>query len=127
MKIEILDGFAFFAEQKEKKGAFYLTLPKEAKVFLNGRALANEPLRFYRLFPTDLREGENTLSLYIEGASIPCQGLLRHNEQVTPFAFPTEKLLLALLHRQIDQEKRQKKLEDAHQALQKEMRGATLF
>ena len=128
MDIKLLDGFAIFTSQKEQRGTFYIRLEKEGRLLLNGSPIEEgRRALVFRLSPTDLLEGENTVAVSVGGERVLCQRLYRHGATVKPLSFPTEKTVLSLLNRVEELTLRLEKAEQAIEALSTRFLGASLF
>lgn len=128
MDIKLLDGFAIFTSQKEQRGTFYIRLEKEGRLLLNGSPIEEgRRALVFRLSPTDLLEGENTVAVSVGGERFLCQSLYRHGATVKPLSFPTEKTVLSLLNRVDELTLRLEKAEQAIEALSTRFLGASLF
>ncbi len=128
MNLKILDGFGIFTDGKEQKGPFYICLEKEGALYINGAPLENgEKRAFFRISPSDLLEGESTVSIKVEGKRLPCQSLYRHGALVMPLAFPTEKVILSLLQQVEEMALRLQRAEEAISDLSARFLGPSLF
>lgn len=128
MNVKILDGFCIFADSKEEEGPFYISTERDCVLCINGAPLeAGAKKSVFRISPTDLAEGENTVAIKIEGVKLPCQRLYRHGALVKPISFPTERVILALLERIDEMQLRLQGLERSEARLSARFLGPSLF